>query len=188
MTSPGPPTPTGCRRPSTSGTTARRTALTGPPRRRGPGYRQDSPPVWRRSAYQDERPNPRDRSSHHDRHPPAPLLPYPYPGDQHDPRVAMAHNPYAPPSPPWSPPADPHRYQPYFRTPPEGPLGQEATAPCISSLPLVTTSRPAHLTLCSAPITIGGPQTDSPNGVIPGATVRPRFGGSSSSKATSPYS
>ena len=80
-----------------------------PSRRRSPGHRRDSPPPRRRSAYRDE---PQALSSRHDHHAAAPLLPYPYSGDPHDPRVAMAHNPYAPP--PWSPPADPHRYQPYF--------------------------------------------------------------------------
>ena len=80
-----------------------------PSRRRSPGHRRDSPPPRRRSAYRDE---PRAHSSRHDHHAAAPLQPYPYSGDPHDPRVAMAHNPYAPP--PWSPPADPHRFQPYF--------------------------------------------------------------------------
>ena len=80
-----------------------------PSRRRSPGHRRDSSPPRRRSAYRDE---PRAHSSRHDHHAAAPLQPYPYSGDPHDPRVAMAHNPYAPP--PWSPPADPHRFQPYF--------------------------------------------------------------------------
>ena len=74
--------------------------------------RSDMSPPRRRSAYRDERLDPRDHSNHHNRQAPAPLLPYPYSGDWHDPRVAMAHNPYGPP--PWSPPDDPHRYQPYF--------------------------------------------------------------------------
>ena len=43
-------------------------------------------------------------------------------------------------------------------------------APSVSSPPLVTTTCPARLTLCSAPTTIGGSQPDSPNGVMPGAT------------------
>ena len=80
-----------------------------PSRRRSPGHRRDSPPPRRRSAYRDE---PRAHSDRHDHHAAAPLQPYPYSGDPHDPRVAIAHNPYAPP--PWSPPADPHRFQPYF--------------------------------------------------------------------------
>ena len=63
--------------------------------------------------------------------PPAPLVPYPYPGDQHDPRVATAHNPYAPPPPPpraMEPPSRPTPVPAVLQTPPEGPLGQEATA------------------------------------------------------------
>ena len=83
-----------------------------PSRRCGPRHRRDSPPPRRRSAYRDERVDPREHPSRHDRHAAAPLQPYPYSGDPHDPRVAMAHNPYAPP--PWSAPANPHRYQPYF--------------------------------------------------------------------------
>ena len=77
--------------------------------RRSRGHRRDSPPPRRCSAYRDE---PRAHSSRHDHHAAAPLQPYSYSGDPRDPRVAMAHNPYAPP--PWSPPADPHRFQPYF--------------------------------------------------------------------------
>ena len=78
-------------------------------RSRSPGPR--SSPLRRRSAYRDEGMESRAHSSRHDHHT-APLQPYPYSGDPHDPRVALAHNPYAPP--PWSPPADPHRFQPYF--------------------------------------------------------------------------
>ena len=83
-----------------------------PPRRRSPEYRHDRPPARRRSAYRDATLDPREHPRHHDRHTPDPLLPYPYSGDQHDPCVAMAHNPYAPP--PWSPPGDPHGHQPHF--------------------------------------------------------------------------
>ena len=83
-----------------------------PSHRRSPGHCRDSPPPRRRSAYRDERVDPREHSSCHDRHAAAPLQPYPYSGDPHEPRVAMARNPYAPP--PWSPPADPHHFQPYF--------------------------------------------------------------------------
>ena len=83
-----------------------------PPRRRSAGHRHDSPPPRLRSAYRDEGVDPRAHSSRHDHHAAAPLQPYPYSGDPHDPRVAMAHNPYAPP--PWSPPANPHRFHPYF--------------------------------------------------------------------------
>ena len=81
-------------------------------RRRSPGHRRDSPPPRRCNAYRDERVEPRAHSSRHDLHAAAPLQPYPYSGDPQKPRVALAHNPYAPP--PWSPPADPHRFQPYF--------------------------------------------------------------------------
>ena len=80
-----------------------------PYRRRSPGHRRDSPLPRRCSVYRNE---PRTHSSRHDHHAAAPLQPYPYSGDPRDPRVAMAHNPYSPP--PWSPPADPHRFQPYF--------------------------------------------------------------------------
>ena len=80
-----------------------------PSRRRSRGRRRDSPPPRRRSAHRDE---PRAHSSRHDHHAAAPVQPYTYSGDPHDPRVAMAPDPYAPP--PWSPPADPHRFQSYF--------------------------------------------------------------------------
>ena len=66
-------------------------------RSRSPGPRRDSPPLRRRSAYRDERMESRAHSSRHDHHAAAPLQPYPYSGDPHDPRVALAHNPYAPP-------------------------------------------------------------------------------------------
>ena len=61
-----------------------------PSRRRSPGHRHDSPPPRRRSAYRDERVDPPEHPSRHDRHATAPLQPYPYPGDPHDPCVAMA--------------------------------------------------------------------------------------------------
>ena len=68
-----------------------------PYRRRSPGHRRDSPTPRRRSAYHDERVDPRAHSRRHDHHAAAPLQPYPYSGDPHDARVALAHNPYAPP-------------------------------------------------------------------------------------------
>ena len=83
-----------------------------PSRCRSPGHRHDSPPLRRRNAYHDEHLDPREHPSRHDPYAAAPLQPYPYSGDPHSPRVAMAHNPYA--LPPWSPLANPHRYQPYF--------------------------------------------------------------------------
>ena len=53
----------------------------------------------------------------------------------------------------------------WLSTPPPPPPGTRL-APSVFSPPLVTTSCPARLTLCSAPTTIGGPQPDSPNGVM----------------------
>ena len=94
-----------------------------PSRRRSPGYRRNSPPPRRRTAYRDERLDPREHPGRHDRHAATPLLPYPHSGDQHDPWVAMAHNPYAPL--PWSPPSRPAPLPAVLRTSSEGPLEKE---------------------------------------------------------------
>ena len=67
-----------------------------PSRCRSPRHRRNSPLLRRRTVYRDERVEPRAHSSRHHHHAAAPLQPYPYSGDPHDPRVALAHNPYAP--------------------------------------------------------------------------------------------
>ena len=59
-----------------------------PSRRRSPGHHHDSPPPRRRGAYRDERSDPREHPSRHVRHAAAPVQPYPYSGDHHNPRVA----------------------------------------------------------------------------------------------------
>ena len=60
------------------------------------------------STYQQDLPGRPDRHDRQQGHVVAPLMPCPYVGDVADPRVAMAHSPYA--APPWSPPTDSHQY------------------------------------------------------------------------------
>ena len=96
-----------------------------PPRRRSPGYRHDNPPAGAAVPTATSDLTPVSASVNMIATPPPLSCPITTRGDQNDPRVAMAQDPYAPAL---EPPSRSTPIPAVLRAPPEGPLGQETTA------------------------------------------------------------